>query len=225
VDGKEQSGVLQRLVEETQPDLICLQESGAVNLELFKRDSWHVSPGGLAFASVFPIRHSETVVNAAGWREVAVAYSVDTPRGITRILNVHLETPRSGLEAFLGAARSRRWNECSTEMESVTERRRRESEDAVQLTVAGGERVLVAGDFNMPVESAIFSKYWSSYQDAFTVAGFGWGNTKFTRWWGVRIDHVLAGRAWRPRACWVGPDLGSDHRPVLAELEWVGGRD
>jgi endonuclease/exonuclease/phosphatase (EEP) superfamily protein YafD len=39
-----------------------------------------------------------------------------------------------------------------------------------------------------------------------------------TRKTGVRIDHILAGHGWRCRRCWVGPNIGSAHRPVIADL-------
>ncbi|HBO45279.1 MAG TPA: hypothetical protein DD670_15390 [Planctomycetaceae bacterium] len=35
---------------------------------------------------------------------------------------------------------------------------------------------------------------------------------------GARIDHILMRSDWWPRRCWVGPDMGSDHLPVVADL-------
>jgi endonuclease/exonuclease/phosphatase (EEP) superfamily protein YafD len=79
--------------------------------------------------------------------------------------------------------------------------------------------VLVMGDFNTPPESAIFRRVWGRYTDAFASAGWGWGYTFFTmRKIAVRIDHILAGPGWYCERCWVGPDVGSPHRPLLAEL-------
>ena len=34
----------------------------------------------------------------------------------------------------------------------------------------------------------------------------------------VRIDHVLTGAGLVPRVCEVGPDVGSDHLPVIADV-------
>ena len=85
--------------------------------------------------------------------------------------------------------------------------------------------LLLAGDFNLPVESAIYGQYWAQFSNAFSAAGLGLGHTKFTRWHGVRIDHILAGPSWRFRRCWVGPDVKSDHRPLIADVEWVGVSD
>jgi endonuclease/exonuclease/phosphatase (EEP) superfamily protein YafD len=80
--------------------------------------------------------------------------------------------------------------------------------------------VLLAGDFNTPPESALFSQLWGGYTDAFSTAGWGWGYT-FRSWkTTVRIDHILAGPGWSCERCWVGPYVGSPHRPVLADLTY-----
>ena len=78
------------------------------------------------------------------------------------------------------------------------------------------------GDFNTPPDSAMFREYWSSYGNAFSTAGFGWGYTHFTRRTAVRIDQILYSRGWQCKRCWVGPNVGSEHRPVIADVEWIG---
>ena len=83
-------------------------------------------------------------------------------------------------------------------------------------------RVIVAGDFNMPVESAIYRANWSGFTNAFSCAGWGFGATKATGWHGIRIDHVLLGPGWTCLGASVGPDLGLDHRPMMVDLSWQG---
>ena len=78
--------------------------------------------------------------------------------------------------------------------------------------------VLVVGDFNTPPESPIFDEVWDGYTDAFSAAGWGWGYTFFGTKTMVRIDHILASRAWGVTACRVGQFIGSPHRPVIADL-------
>ncbi len=84
--------------------------------------------------------------------------------------------------------------------------------------------MVVGGDFNMPVESCFFKQHWHSYHDAFSAVGLGFGHTTSVRMegihWGARIDHILTRGRWHPLRCWVGPDTGSDHRPVLADVYW-----
>jgi len=80
---------------------------------------------------------------------------------------------------------------------------------------------ILAGDFNMTPESSIFRKYLLRYVDAFSEAGTGFGGTRPTKWHSVRIDHVLADRHWNVKCCCVCRDVGSDHLPVVAELQRV----
>jgi vancomycin resistance protein VanJ len=92
--------------------------------------------------------------------------------------------------------------------------------------VVRGTDTIIAGDFNTPIESPIYRHAWARYGNAFSQAGFGCGATvTFERRnfrFSARIDHVLFGPNWRCRAAWVGPELGSDHRPVIAELQRIG---
>ena len=39
----------------------------------------------------------------------------------------------------------------------------------------------------------------------------------------ARIDHVMVGPEWSVGRCWVGPDLGSDHLPMIAEVTLLTG--
>jgi hypothetical protein len=66
---------------------------------------------------------------------------------------------------------------------------------------------LVAGDFNLPIESAIYRQYWGDYTNAFSRSGIGTGRTKSTRLFGVRIDHILVGERAEPIRSWIGPAL------------------
>jgi len=78
------------------------------------------------------------------------------------------------------------------------------------------------GDFNMPVESAIYRQDWSEFRNAFSQAGIGFGMTRDNGWIQVRINHILIGSQWRPRRVVGGPVVGLDHRPVIADLGWAG---
>jgi endonuclease/exonuclease/phosphatase (EEP) superfamily protein YafD len=78
------------------------------------------------------------------------------------------------------------------------------------------------GDFNLPVESAIYRANWAGFTNAFSQQGLGFGYTKHTRWHGIRIDHVLARSGWDIERAWVGPSAGGDHLPVIVELHLLG---
>ena len=88
---------------------------------------------------------------------------------------------------------------------------------------------LVLGDFNATDQSAehrLLTR--AGLQDAFREAGWGFGSTfpgagragSLPAPPVVRIDYVWATSHFAVSRAWVGPAVGSDHLPVLAELHW-----
>ena len=152
-----------------------------------------------------------------GGSSQAAAYIVDTPQGPIRLVNLHLETARKGLEGLFELDLQRVAE--NTTLRDIESRRTRSWLGRV------GESVIIVGDFNMPVESAIYRRDWSQFRNAFSQAGFGFGMTRDNGWIQVRIDHVLTGSSWRAKRAVVSPFGGVDHRPVIADLSWVGQQD
>jgi endonuclease/exonuclease/phosphatase (EEP) superfamily protein YafD len=144
-----------------------------------------------------------------------VRYLIATPSGDVQVTNLHLETPRKGFEGLDVFD--------IDQLRDNTELRDIESDLARRWVDQGVAKrpvpVVVAGDFNTPVESRIFQAHWSDgLQDAFSRVGRGLGMTKYNGWIRVRIDHVLAGPRWYLRRTEIGYDLGSDHRPLIVDL-------
>lgn len=83
---------------------------------------------------------------------------------------------------------------------------------------------MIAGDFNLVVESAIYRRHWSRCRNAFSRVGRGFGYTRVLRRFSARIDHVLSCGSWDPVAVELGPDLGSDHLPLIADFQRSGDR-
>jgi vancomycin resistance protein VanJ len=221
--GNLDSARLAELVARTRPDIVALQEWTNKNgmEEAWQAEGWHVQSGTeLCLATRFSIRQSEdfgySVLQGKGF---ATRYELETPWGELHYFNVHLASPRPGLDAFI----HQKWRAADT-IEANTELRRRESELIRERVDQASGAVLMSGDFNLPSDSAIYRRYWSDLTDSHEAAGWGFGYTWHTRRFGhLRIDHILAGPGWRVRHSEVGPDVNSDHRPVVADVEWVGG--
>jgi endonuclease/exonuclease/phosphatase (EEP) superfamily protein YafD len=141
-------------------------------------------------------------------------FTLDTPDGEVVVVNLHLPTPRPGIEM---AMQSKLGN--LTELHRLIEIRGEASRVARAWIGAPVPNMILAGDFNMPVESRIYRDNWSIFPNAFSQAGNGWGTTKQTRWFGTRIDHILYTAPWSCKNAWIGASMGSDHRPMIAELE------
>src|SRR5207237_8966827 len=78
--------------------------------------------------------------------------------------------------------------------------------------------LLIGGDFNPPSDSPTFAPVRRRFRVGFDEAGRGYGYTYPSRLPWIRIDHILASPDWSIVRCWVGPDVGSDHLPVIAEV-------
>jgi endonuclease/exonuclease/phosphatase family metal-dependent hydrolase len=207
-----------RLVRDTDPDLVVLQSwSSRYQAAFFGEGDWYMLRQDQFFvASRFPILSVESVEGDGyeGGNGGAAHYTIELPVGIVDLFNVHLASPRDGLEAV----RSR--DPDSPDVVADNTRLRSAQSRAVSDQVRkADDRVLIVGDFNLPSESAIYQACWSRYDDAFSRAGWGIGNTFFTHPTRVRIDHLLSGAGWRCRRAWVGPYVGSPHRPVVADFE------
>lgn len=90
---------------------------------------------------------------------------------------------------------------------------------------APGTPIVAMGDFNTPTWSPFFQAFLkkSGLVDA---AGTGWpSTTRFSKRWfskyfyyGSPVDHILVSSNIEVKHFEVGPDIGSDHLPVLADL-------
>ena len=253
--GVEVSRGLRAALEDLRPDVVALQECGSALWDSVRAmPEWHSArTSGTCTLSRWPITSVDTMprgdfaqISALGYGGAgnAVRHLIETPYGPMVVVNVHLETARKGLYAFLGKnpallkvlgikpMSSRRvLNARGTADDRAVlnaEIRDRESARATAWALQGDRPipVIVAGDFNLPVESTIFRRHWGKYVDAFEASGTGFGFTKqegeLLR---IRIDHIL-GNAYAPEpiGSWLGPDLGSDHRMVIADLRWRTGQ-
>ena len=221
---------LMQLVAEAKPDIVAFQEMQS-DIHFNWPPGWQERrAGGLLVASRFPLGEAQVSLRRhppSRWPGVdGLRCTVKTPYGPVNFCCVHLRTPRDELSETLdretGVSPAR-----STALTAATADRLLESE-ALSAWIDNSEAstpvvgTIVAGDFNMPSKSAIYRSCWSRYTDAFSSTGFGYGYTKWTplgKWtYGLRIDHILTGSNIRPRRSWVGPDVRSDHLPLLADL-------
>ncbi|WPJ97731.1 endonuclease/exonuclease/phosphatase family protein [Coraliomargarita algicola] len=210
---------LKSFLLETSLDVIAFQELSqdvAVDQILMSPDWYFLRRGQLVVASRYPVeyvaslRRSE-IVEAGGYGLVYLVVDVILPDRNLRLMNVHLDTPRGGLEPLLHLTLDlnglrnnfrRRYHEASIV-----------ADDMRRLGVS-----LALGDFNMPYESPLYQCFLGNYGNAFDICGNGFGATKYTSWHSIRIDHVLHTSEMKSMRAEVEESLGSDHRPLLVDL-------
>ena len=199
-------------IEGSQADAVVLQELTPSQAEallplLPTYPHYHIEPSrmGAAVFSRWPVLSAESVPLAKGGGKGAVEGAIAARmqidwRGIpVTVLGVHLNWP-------LGPRNSVFRNE---ELATVA-----------ALAKAQQGPMIVAGDFNLTPWSEYFrgALAESGLHDA--ARGFG-----LHRSWpaqfaplAIRIDHCLLSPHWRSIAVDIGPSLGSDHLPLVADL-------
>ncbi|HEY0684279.1 MAG TPA: endonuclease/exonuclease/phosphatase family protein [Steroidobacter sp.] len=192
-------------IEKSQADAVVLLELTPPQAEMLRPllpsyPHYHIEPSrmGAAVFTKWPVLDAESMPLAQGGA-VAARVKLDWRGTPVTVLGVHLNWP-------LGPRNS--------------EFRNQELGRLVQISKQQPGPLIVAGDFNLTPWSEYFSDALeeSGLHDA--ARGFG-----LARSWpaqfapvGIRIDHCLLSPQWRSVATHVGPWLGSDHLPVVADL-------
>jgi vancomycin resistance protein VanJ len=217
---------LRRLYDIAKPDVLLVQECGLDKdkLSAFFPDAELHSQGESCVISRFPIHKVDTRnaedLGEFGANGLVERVLVQTRRGLVNIVNVHLTTVRWGLQQVAWrsdhAAAAMRANAALRRVESAV------AADWINQVTSSDPAVLplvVVGDFNLPVESAIYRRYWSGMGNAFSECGRGYGYTKFEKYFAMRIDHVLFDRFWRCSRAIADQSLGGDHRATIVDLK------
>jgi endonuclease/exonuclease/phosphatase family metal-dependent hydrolase len=205
-------------------DVLCFQEPGNPpypeitdpGLRAFFDEGWYHNPSW-TILSRFPLEEEkEPVIGelpaAEFWPGRVDRAVVVHPSGREfRVACVHLPTIRFGLRML----RAGQFDQA----DAFLAWRRRQAEALVATGLTESDLpALVAGDFNAPFSSPMFDRIRGVLHEGFESAGLGYPYTRPASWPWIGIDYVLATPEWAFRSCWVGPDLGSDHRPVVAEV-------
>jgi len=203
-----------QFVVATHPDIICLQVVNKKDVAaLFGQGSWHIAGDGEhSLVSQFPIRKDTGELSHVPFVD---RFDVEAPKGVITILNVHLSSPHVAFKSTLEGVPN-----AAEKIEANNERRQTEM-NALNVYMQGIHNpIILAGDFNTPLESPDFRHNLGSLGNAFTVAGFGFGWTYHYGGTNARIDHILFTDDWQCRRCWLGPNVGSPHRPLIADLTY-----
>ena len=194
------NAALNALIHEENPDVVALQ--GCWNdVRVEWPSGWQVcQKDDVLIASRYPLRDPESVLGSHPshrWPRVNLLHCiVESPYGAFSFVTVHFPSPHNGISEVLDRSTVIQPSRRATVTSEIAVRHQA-SEAASQWVAGLSEPVVIAGDFNMPTESAIYRRYWSEFSNAFSRCGFGFGYTEWPmtrlRLFGIRIDHVLTG--------------------------------
>jgi len=221
-------------IDRNMPAVVLLQDAGGVlNGALGEYFStWNVrSSGQYVIASRLPLGELQVLrLSFPGEEHTCVRTQVQVGVTAVTLYDVHLQTPRQGLNAFR-AARKSPWflPKAIQQLENNVEARLAQVRALQEYIRQEQGPVIVAGDLNSPDASQVCATLREAgLHDAFSEGGTGYGYTYghfllqhrlpgFSLSW-MRIDHIMISSQFRSRNCRTGTGQASDHRPVIADL-------
>lgn len=219
-------------VEKFRPDVVVFSEARAYRQDarFIKRltgllPGWHyIRAADVLVASRWPFvqtYHTPLSLGAGSdpstEREIVHAI-VDAPFGTFHVVGVHF---RTALYPSTLRTERHRLNRYLAHTGAI----RKEQADALARYLRGLRGpTLVCGDFNTPPAGRVYRRLKQGFRDAFGEAGVGWGYTYPSHFPLLRIDYVFCSSHWVPLFATVGPEPGSDHRPLFAELALLDDR-
>jgi hypothetical protein len=204
------------------PDLVVLQRVDPNDEGLLKTfDGWYQSSESTLFVSSrFPMQQLSVCRAPDSGQVIAVAYEIDNPAGRIRLVAVDQSMGDDPTEGF--AFRALLFGSHRDTMRESLKRRAlftKTVRDFVDKHRAGIP-MLVAGDFDSPVDGTEFRNSWSGWTNAFSEKGRGYGFTAPCRtpwYWPngtpwLRVDHILVSDGWYVERSWTGRQSESSHR-------------
>lgn len=218
---------LSQLIQDFDVDIVSLQECPR-DLRLELAAEWNVaSSGNLSVFSKYSLKTiplTKDIAIPGRWPVPPLFQCMAaTPFGDILVYAVHLPTARYGLENMLDSKTGLNFKKTGY-LITETQRRLHISQEARNAVRTKKLPFVIAGDFNMPVESTIYRQHWGEFHNAFSYSGRGYGFTTMNIHKKIpiplRIDHILTSNGLAPLVCKIGPDVGSDHRPLIADVAW-----
>ncbi len=201
-------------IEAEEIDVICLQEvNGTENIGqqlLTRLDGWHGAiRREVAILSRFPLGREQSIPMGGRLNRDVLAVEVGAPRPLW-VASVHWPAP----QPTKGLSR-------------LAEDQQVRSEYLASTLEIGSRRdwpTVLGGDFNTPPRHGLYREMLAQYGNAFAQSGKGLGYTFSKDRSMIRIDHLWLSSDLKAADCQVGPDLGSDHLPVVAEIGLLDGK-
>jgi endonuclease/exonuclease/phosphatase family metal-dependent hydrolase len=217
-----------------EPNVVLLQDAEHIlngPLGSFFRE-WNVrSFGQYVLASKFPISESQIrSISIPGENYSLLRCELRMGGAVITVYNVHLETPREGLNAFRPVKRQPSYLPQAVQMfENNVEARLIQARTLSEYISKEQGPVIVAGDLNSPDASLACAMLRNAgLHDAFAESGKGYGYTyghfllehrlPWMHFPWMRIDHIMTSSHFQSRRCWAGTEKASEHRPVIADL-------
>ena len=209
------------LIKEAQPDIVSFQEyhpHDNVDLSFYKYKYEELSGTrvkyGQAIFSQFPIISSGSI-EFPNTANNAIYADVVKDKDTIRIYNVHLQSLRINDVENLKTENSEK---LIRRVGETFEMQQLQTELFIKHKEKSPYKMLICGDFNNTAHSYVYKEIKGDLVDTFREAGNGFGRTFDFKYFPVRIDFILADKAFSINIFKTFEEQFSDHYPILAKV-------
>lgn len=213
-----------KFIDDQDPDILSLQEyhpHSGVNLDgypfKFEKLAGKKIKYGQAIFSKYPIVNSGSI-NFPNTANNAIFIDIVKNTDTLRIYNLHLQSLSIDPNVELNKKEPERL------MKRIGKSFGMQQDQAALFLAHKKEcpyRLIVTGDFNNTAYSYVYKKIKGDrLQDAFEMAGNGFGKTFNFKFFPVRIDFILVDAGLEVNAFKTFEDKLSDHFPIMAKFRW-----
>lgn len=211
------------LVTEQQPDIVCFQEfkpNPAIDLSQynykFEKLKGEESKTGQTIFSKFPIVNSGSV-GFLGTSNDAIFADILINNDTIRIYNIHLQSLHISAEVTRLKTKD---SELLMRKTSETFKiQQGQAELFLKHKNSSKYKTIITGDFNNTPYSYVYKQIKGDFNDAFEVAGNGFGRTFDFRFFPIRIDFIFSDRSFTVNGFKTFKNKYSDHYPIMAKLQ------
>jgi vancomycin resistance protein VanJ len=210
------------LIQKEQPDIISFQEyqpQDNVNLSFYKYKYEKLSGTrvqyGQAIFSKYPIIASGSIAfpNTAN---NAIYADVVKNKDTIRIYNVHLQSLR--IDTDVENLKTEDSERLFKRISETFKKQQLQTELFIKHKDKSPYKMIICGDFNNTAFSYVYKEIKGDLVDTFQEAGNGFGRTFNFKYFPIRIDFILADKAFKINGFKTLEDKLSDHYPILAKV-------
>ncbi len=232
--GQNHGKSIEPFVQAEDPDLVVLQDAMNRGPEYARRFPAYFIMGQDEFLLISKYRilsQGRVPVLNGGKEPVAAWFEVDWKGRSVIVYSVHLPTPRSHLEALNGIG----WlatvfgksdgygSKVKLDSQAFWANQKQLAESVAAHLKSERRPFIVCGDFNAPDHGVVYRTFSAQLTDSFHKAGHGYGfsfpgDSRLPPW--LRLDQIWAGAGFDPIYAATEPGRRSQHRAVVARLEW-----
>lgn len=213
---------IKQFIKDENPSIVCLQEYH--KNEKFQLEDYYkfeaISEGavksGQAIFSKFPIINSGSI-SFSNTSNKAVFVDVIKKDDTLRIYNLHLQS--SKISTDVNKLKQDTSENLTRQIEDAFKMQQAQTELVLKHKKACRYKTIIAGDFNNTAYSYIYNKLKQGNQDAFEVAGSGFGKTFDFNFIPLRIDFIIADTDFLVNGFKNYDIKLSDHFPIKAVLK------